>query len=617
MQTEYVVDIPTDPGRIVLQKKCLCTYVLYTVSREYNPKTKQSNPKRVTIGKVCPDDPSKMFPNKKFKEFYPEVELNVEQEACYEGDCAGYKASHDDSLVPAPYRSDSVCIGPYVVLDTVCNDNNLMHCLEDTFGEKSAALTMDLASYLIVTEGNQAQHYPAYAWEHALFTKDMHIYSDSTISRHQSSITQSDVREFLTKWNSSATKDDFINLSYDSSNKNSQAGDVEFVGFGKPKVDVGTGIINVAVAYDVTNQIPLFYELYPGAIPDVSQLSFAVTLAAEFGYKFIRFIIDRGYFSRENIEFIDANGYHFVMMVKGYNTLVAPLVSEQIGSFEKKISNQIIGDLFGMTIEHEFCGRIRYFHVFHSLSSCGAQSKQFLNSLEFDKTALEKNIGRRYSPSELQKQFFNMSFSEDGLLISFSPNDKAIEGRLSLLGYFSIVTSEPMTAAEAYFLYKSRDSSEKLFCSCKTFIGSHCFRVHSSKALYGKMFIEFVALILRNRIYSLLKDEIIKRGKSSRYLNVPAAFRELNKIRITRSPGQVYRLHYQLTKEQKLILAPFGISHETIQRYAREISQILANSEKKAGDGRSLDEEPIYEDVEPNFLEEMDLDDFDSIDYEV
>ncbi|MGZ1135733.1 hypothetical protein ACXO2X_09255, partial [Lactobacillus delbrueckii subsp. bulgaricus] len=38
-------------------------------------------------------------------------------------------------------------------------------------------------------------------------------------------------------------------------------------------------------------------------------------------------------------------------------------------------------------------------------------------------------------------------------------------------GYFAIVTSEKMTAFEALNLYKSRDISEKLFGSDKTFLG--------------------------------------------------------------------------------------------------------------------------------------------------
>lgn len=51
--------------------------MLLTVSRKYDPLGKRSNPKRVTIGKVCPDNPAKMIPNDRFAEFFPEIELGI------------------------------------------------------------------------------------------------------------------------------------------------------------------------------------------------------------------------------------------------------------------------------------------------------------------------------------------------------------------------------------------------------------------------------------------------------------------------------------------------------------------------------------------------------------
>ena len=44
-----------------------------------------------------------------------------------------------------------------------------------------------------------------------------------------------------------------------------------------------------------------------------------------------------------------------------------------------------------------------------------------------------------------------------------------------------------MTASEALNLYKSRDISEKLFGSDKTFLGDRLFRVASSQAAEAKV----------------------------------------------------------------------------------------------------------------------------------
>ena len=68
-----------------------------------------------------------------------------------------------------------------------------------------------------------------------------------------------------------------------------------------------------------------------------------------------------------------------------------------------------------------------------------------------------------------------------------------IEWENSLCGYFCIITSEKMNAKEALFLYKSRDTSEKLFRGDKSYLGDRSERVYSSESVASKIFVEFVA----------------------------------------------------------------------------------------------------------------------------
>ena len=79
-----------------------------------------------------------------------------------------------------------------------------------------------------------------------------------------------------------------------------------------------------------------------------------------------------------------------------------------------------------------------------------------------------------------------------------------------MCGYFCIIMSAEMSAKEALELYKSRDASEKLFKADKYFFGNRSFRVYTGESLEGKMLIEFIALIIRNRFYTKLKDEAEK-----------------------------------------------------------------------------------------------------------
>ena len=61
---------------------------------------------------------------------------------------------------------------------------------------------------------------------------------------------------------------------------------------------------------------------------------------------------------------------------------------------------------------------------------------------------------------------------------------------------------------EALELYKSWEASEKLFRGDKSYLGNKSLRVQSDEAAGAKIMIEFIALIVRCRIYTLLKDEM-------------------------------------------------------------------------------------------------------------
>ncbi len=69
-----------------------------------------------------------------------------------------------------------------VVIKKIISDYKLTEILERYLARKDVGLLLDLAAYSIVEEDNRAQHYPAYAYDHPLFTEGMRIYSDSKVS---------------------------------------------------------------------------------------------------------------------------------------------------------------------------------------------------------------------------------------------------------------------------------------------------------------------------------------------------------------------------------------------------------------------------------------------------
>ena len=271
--------------------------------------------------------------------------------------------------------------------------------------------------------------------------------------------------------------------------------------------------------YDTYNKEPLFYEQYPGSIVDISQLQYMLKKAEGYGYKKVGFILERGYFGRENIRYMDECGYDFVIMVKGRSESVRLVILENKGEFENIRKYNIRKyKTFGKTIRKKLYisdEKERYFHIYYSDQKACAEHEQIEAKIDRMTKYLNGLKGEKATVGDGYKKYFKLEiYEDDGTIICARERTEVIQEEIDLCGYFVIVTSKQMTAEEALKLYKSRDVSEKLFRGDKSYLGNRSLRVQSDEAANAKIFVEFVALIVRSKMYVMLKDEVKNLTKS-------------------------------------------------------------------------------------------------------
>ena len=538
------------------------TYIYYEHGRKYYPDKQYTVPQCTSIGKKAEDDPSMMFPNDNYLRFFPDAELPEE--------------------LPASSRSGCIKIGAWLAIRKVIQYYKLDEKITDLIGEDSG-LFLDLASYAIVTENNAAQYYPDYAYNHPLFTKGMRVYSDSKISSFLRAVSRDDSINFQNEWNAGRDHREKIYISYDSTNKHCEAGDVEIAEYGHEKDKQNKPIFNYSIGYDRTNRLPLFYEAYSGSINDVSQLQFMLAKAKAYGYKNAGFILDRGYFSEANIKFMDHNGFDYIIMVKGCKDIVSKVVMENRGTFEDEWSNTIpYYDVSGTTAKDYLFKsdeEKRCFHLYYSDSRKAKERSKFQQKIREEKEILEGMKGTEAKIDKDYSPYFDLIYHKEkgkSILQFVREKDKEISDAIKLCGYFCIITSREMTAAEALELYKSRDCSEKLFRGDKSYLGEKTLRVYQDEPTHSKIFIEFVALIIRNKIYTLLKDRMKEIKKKKNYMTVPMALKELDKIELVRQADRVYRMDHAITATQKDILHAFNLTAANVLKEAEKLGQQIS-----------------------------------------
>jgi len=87
MYQNIAVKIPEVKGKIITKRKGSTSYILYQYGSVYNEERKYAIPQRTIVGKVSPSDTTMIFPNEKFRVYFPDTQLPDELPFAYRSCC--------------------------------------------------------------------------------------------------------------------------------------------------------------------------------------------------------------------------------------------------------------------------------------------------------------------------------------------------------------------------------------------------------------------------------------------------------------------------------------------------------------------------------------------------
>lgn len=535
------------PKTTKIQKKNGTSYVYQVVGKTYKKDKKYTVDERKLIGKMI--DEIWMIPNEYFSQYYPDV--CIEQEV--------------------PDFSDTLKVGTFLVIQKLMKDLQIEELLDSIFGNLGH-LIEDIVSYMITNESCTFQYYPNFMKNHPIL--DDGISDDTRISRlFKYGIKEEDIQLFMKAWNRLNNTKECIYLGYDSTNFNTFSKGIELADFGHPKVDERMPQYNLSYSVRQDDSTPLFYELYDGSVIDNTQLLTMVEMAKEYGYEKIGFLMDRGYVSERNIKSMHRHGYQYILMLKGNQTICQKLIKEY-GPVLRTLEGYYIDDhgLYGTTVKERLYGEETCFHIYYDDVRASEEKRALMSQYERWEKELDQKVEKKTAvEGELKKykKAFHLKYDMNGYFVSYKRNSKYIKEELNEKGFFLIATSEEMSAEKTLDMYRGRDNIENMFRSLKSGIDFNKSRVSSTESLQSKVFVTFIAMIIRNEIF---QKTIKLRKKNRKYYTVPGIISELENVESTRDTRDKYRRRYALTAKQKSIFKQFGIDERYIDKRISEFT---------------------------------------------
>lgn len=535
------------PKTTKIQKRNGIGYVYQVIGKSYKKDKKYTVENRKLIGKMI--DEEWMIPNEYFEQYYPDV--CVEQET--------------------PEFSDTLRIGCFLVVQKLFRDLQIEDVLSSIFGDLGLFIE-DIVSYMITNESCTFQYYSNFMRNHPVMDKNMR--DDTQISRLlKYNIKEEDINLFLRAWNQMNNTKECVYVGYDSTNFNTNAYGIELADYGHPKVDEGLPQYNLAYAVNQKDSTPLFYELYDGSVIDNTELEIMLEEAKEFGHEKLGVLMDRGYISEKNIKALRTKGYEYILMMK-QNQRICQEIIEEYGAAVQSLEGYYIGEhgVYGTTVKKQLYGQETNIHVYYDDIRASEEKVALMSRYETWEKEIEKKVAKRIATEGEMKKYrkvFKLKYDQNGYLVAYQRNSRYIKEEIRNLGFFFIITSEEMSTSKALDIYRGRDNIEKMFRSLKSGIDFNKARVHTTESLKSKVFVTFIAMIVRNELFQKAEE---LRKKNRKAYTVPGMISELENIECTRNSVGKYRRKYALTAKQKLILKQFDMDEKYIDRSIGEFS---------------------------------------------
>lgn len=523
--TQYV-DIPEHT--IIMKEK----YVYLTLKSFRNDKGKPDN-QRVIIGRYVKES-NKMIPNLNyFKHFEEEKAVN--------------------------YPDIVMNCGTYIVVNEIAKEVGLDTTLNKVFGEDSKKI-LSAAHYMMVTNSNVMYYLPDWMESNVTFSKEG--ISDVAIGRLFHGITEEKKKQFFKEWVSRFREKECI--AYDVTSISSYARGIENVEYGYNRDKETLPQINYGMYYGIKSNLPYYCRVYPGSINDKTHLKYMMADNKELNLKNSYFVMDKGFYSKDNLIEITKKGHQFIIPIPGslniYKKYVDKYVNEIKDNYEYRVGNEL---MYCKSIEANDYGFRMNIHIFYNQEKASENAYAVYKHIDDLRNDIA-NMETLPSPTSSYYDFFNLELKGNHIIATEKKD--MINKELSRCGFFAIAeTIFNKTSSEILETYRNRDTIEKCFDDLKNELDMNRLHCSTNETTNGKIFVTFISLILLSKLRNYLSTYCSKNK-----LTLKNIYYTLDKIKAYYDSSKINKISYNnpLTKSQKQIFELLNIDEKAIDNYS-------------------------------------------------
>lgn len=415
--------------------------------------------------------------------------------------------------VATPVETEPACrrfYGATYLLDRIGDKLGIADDLRRCFPQCYKQL-LSIAYYLILEDSGPLSRFEKWAITHKHpYDKDIPSQRSSEIFMGLDALNINDF--FRLQGKRRIDKEHWV---YDITSISSYSEVLKQVQYGHNKEEDKLPQINLALVFGEQSGLPFYYRKLAGNISDVTTVK---NLLADFdvlGFKKVKLVMDRGFFSVANINDLMKEHLKFLVATK----ISLKVVKEKLDSIYDSFTFEHYNEdhrIYSTTVPGEWeyvqarpykgdaikSKRRIYIHLYYNIDRVAEEQNNFDRKLM--ELRRELVSGKRMPEHEKQyaKYFTVKKTPKRGIKVTV--NEEAVKETKRYYGYFALMSNEKMDSITALELYRNKDVVEKAFGNLKERLNLRRALVSSEKSLDGKLFVQFVALIYLSHIKKMM-----------------------------------------------------------------------------------------------------------------